>query len=78
MYAFFKAYDTVWRDGLWLKLWDMGVRGRMWRIIKKMYECSRSAVLLEGEQLAEFKVEQGVAQGCSSSPILFSAFINEK
>ena len=18
-----KAYDTVWRDGLWLKLWDM-------------------------------------------------------
>ena len=38
-YAFFlgvqKAYDTVWRDGLWLKLWDMGVKGRMWRVIKK-------------------------------------------
>ena len=31
-----KAYDTVWRDGLWLKLWDMGVKGRMWRVIKKM------------------------------------------
>ena len=27
-----KAYDTVWRDGLWLKLWDMGVKGRIWRI----------------------------------------------
>ena len=30
-YAFFldvqKAYDTVWRDGLWLKLWDTGVKG---------------------------------------------------
>ena len=24
-----KAYDTVWRDGLWLKLWDLGVKGRM-------------------------------------------------
>ena len=21
-----KAYDTVWRDDLWLKLWDMGVK----------------------------------------------------
>ena len=79
-YAFFldvqKAYNMVWRDGLWLKLWDMGVKGRIWRVIKKMYESSRSAVLLEGEQSAAFNVEQGVAQGCSLSPILFSVFIN--
>ena len=37
-YAFFldiqKAYDSVWHDGLWYKLWDMGVKGRMWRVIK--------------------------------------------
>ena len=80
-YAFFldvqKAYDTVWRDGLWLKLWDMGVKGRMWHVIKKMYEASRSTVLLEGEKSAMFSVEQGVAQGCSLSPILFSVFIND-
>ena len=24
-----KAYDTVWRGALWLKLWDMGIKGRM-------------------------------------------------
>ena len=41
-----------------------------------MYESSRSAVLLEGEQSAAFNLEQGVAQGCSLSPILFSVFIN--
>ena len=35
-----KAYDSVWHDGLWYKLWDMGVKGRMWRAIKKMYESS--------------------------------------
>ena len=72
-----KAYDTVWRDGLWLKLWDMGVRGRMWRVIKTMYEASRSAVFLEGEKSKTFSLEQGVAQGCSLSPILFSVFIND-
>ena len=80
-YAFFldaqKAYDTVWRDGLWLKLWDMGVKGKMWRVVKGMYEVSRSAVLLDGEKSTMFSVEQGVAQGCSLSPILFSVFIND-
>ena len=44
-----------------------------------MYESSRSAVLLEVEKLDSFNVEQGVAQRCtcSSSPILFSVFIND-
>ena len=41
-----------------------------------MYECSKSAVLLDGERSEAFDVEQGVAQGCSLSPILFSVFIN--
>ena len=31
-----KAYDSVWRNGLWLKLWNMGVKGKMWRVIKTM------------------------------------------
>ena len=74
-YVFFldiqKAYDTVWHDGLWYKLWDMGVKGRMWRVIKKMYMSSRSAVLLEGEKSDSFNVDQGVAQGCSLSPYYF-------
>ena len=80
-FAFFldiqKAYDTVWHDGLWYKLWDMGVKGRMWRVIKKMYMSSRNAVLLEGEKSDSFNVEVNVAQGCSLSPILFSVFIND-
>ena len=42
----------------------MGVKGRMWRVMKKMY-----AVLLEGEKSDMFKIEQGVAQGCSLFPI---------
>ena len=54
----------------------MGVKGRMWRVIKKMYMSSRNSVLLEGEKSDSFNVEQGVAQGCSLFPILFSVFIN--
>ena len=29
----------------------------MWRVIKKMYEASRSAVFLEGEKSAVFRLE---------------------
>ena len=80
-YTFFldiqKAYDSVWHDSLWYKLWDMGVKGRMWRVIKKMYESSKSAVLLGGEKSDTFTIEQGVAQGCSLSLILFSVFVND-
>ena len=44
---------------LWYKLWDMGVKGRMWRVIKKMYTSSRCAVLLEGEKSNSFNVVNG-------------------
>ena len=64
-----KAYDTVWRNGLWDKRWELGVRGLMWRVIKELYRVSRSAVLLDGECSEAFDVQQGVAQGYSFSPI---------
>ena len=50
----------------------------VWRVIKKMYESSKSAVLLEGEKSDTFTIEQGVvAQGCSLYHILFSVFVND-
>ena len=52
MFAFFldvqKAYDTVWRNGLWLKLWEHGVQGKTWRVIKRSL---LGVLLLEGEKL---------------------------
>ena len=54
-------------------MWDMGVRGKLWRVIRRMYAVTRSALLLEGEKSASFSV---VVQGCSLS-ILFSIFIND-
>ena len=57
-----------------VKIVGHGCKGRMWRVIKKMYAASRSTVLLEGEKSAMFIVEQGVAQSCGLSPILFSVF----
>ena len=54
-----------------------GCKGENVGVIKKMYESSKSVVLLEGKKSDMFTIEQGVAQGCSLSPILFSVFIND-
>ena len=43
-------------------------------IIKRMYEASRSAVLLDGEKSASFSVEQGVAQGWFIPDSIFSVY----
>ena len=71
-----KAYDTVWRNGLWKRLWDEGVRGKIWRVIKGMYSVVQSAVLVGDEQTEMFDLAAGVRQGCVMSPVLFSFFIN--
>ena len=44
-----KAYDAVSRNGLWKKLWEIGIRGKMWRRIKVMTECATNAVMLDGD-----------------------------
>ena len=79
-YAFFldvkKAYDTVWRDGLWYKMWEMGIKGRMWRVVRSLYVNNRSCVFLEGKCSDFFPINQGVAQGCTLSPTLFLIYIN--
>ena len=44
---FRKAFDTVWHDGLWRRLWDSGVKGKAWRIIRTLY-CNIHAQVLVG------------------------------
>ena len=65
---------AVWRNGLWKKLWETGIRGRM---IKNMTSCARSAVMLDGEISRYVDILQGVAQGCTLSPIFFRVYIND-
>ena len=71
-----KAYDRVWRTGLWKRLWDEGIRGKIWRVCRKLYKNTQSCVQVGQERTDFFEVEVGVRQGCGLSPILFSIYIN--
>jgi len=71
-----KAYDRVWRDGLWEKLHDYGIRGKMWRVLRSIYENVESSVLVNETRTRFFKIDTGLRQGCLLSPILFALYIN--
>ena len=70
-----KAYDSVWREGLWEKLEAYGIKGKFLRLCKKLY-ASVSARVRVGQTLSDtFRVRCGLRQGCVLSPCLFSLFI---
>ena len=81
MLAFFldvkKAFDTVNRDMLLVKLHEMGITGDVWRSVKASYEQTRNRVKHKGTFSEFYAVYQGVAQGCPLSPILFIIFMND-
>ena len=58
-----KAFDTVRRDSMLDRLWDIGVRGKLWRIIRNLYQGNRSRVVVNGHRSDFFPIDQGVAQG---------------
>ena len=58
-------------------MWEIGIKGKMWRMLKNMTEYARSAAKLDGEISNYGDVSQGVAQGCTISPNLFKVYIND-
>lgn len=71
-----KAYDQVWRDGLYLSLYAHGVRGRLWGAIQAWMRGATATTRWQGARGPEVRLEEGLRQGCVLSPILYCVFIN--
>ena len=71
-----KAYPSVWRKGMWFKLWEVGVRGRLWRVVKSLYARYESAVRVGGVADDWYDEFVGLREGCVLSPLLFAIYIN--
>ena len=70
-----KAYDSVCRELLYTKLRYIGFGGRVVSIIRSMYFNDSVRISLDLGLSEPLYFTQGVKQGCSLSPLLFSLYI---
>jgi len=71
-----KAFDRVFRAGLWKRIADVGIKGKMWRVLNSFYSTVESCVRVDGFLTDWFRLDTGVRQGCVLSPLLYALFIN--
>ena len=81
VYAIFvdfrKAFDSVCRQALFLKLAQNKVTGKFYNVLRDMYSNSIGKIKLSGYISSQFKIEKGTEQGHPLSPDLFKLFLND-
>ena len=71
-----KAYDTIWQDGMFYKLYKYGINGKTWRLIRNFYKNFKCQIHF-GSLSELFEALQGIHQGAPCSTLLFVLFENE-
>ena len=74
---FSKAFDTVWRRGMFYKLLKLGTNGNFYKIIKNMYSNTCTSVKLSNGLSKSFPTTTGIKQGDGLSPLLFCLYIDD-
>ena len=74
---FQKAYDRVWRDGLWECLEERGLDRKTISIIQSLYNGHRRRIQTAWGLTDWVDCNRGLKQGCVLSPLLFALFIAE-
>ena len=72
-----KAFDRVCRPWVWHKMYELGLKGKIWRTVKNMFSNIHGKVKVDDIYSQEFPIHAGVVQGSRLGPILFSIFINK-
>ncbi len=74
---FSKAFNYVNHTFLFHKMIQKDINGKIFNSIYKLYSNPMSCVQVNGELTDWFDINNGVRQGDSLSPVLFSVFIND-
>ena len=72
-----RAFDTIWRVGLWQKLIENNISGKCFNVIKSLYQNVKSCVTKICQKSDYFACNVGVRQFENLPPFSFSLFIND-
>ena len=72
-----KAFDTVWHEGLFVKLIRSGVPRYLLELLRNWYSHSSCLVLWNGASSRKVSIKQDVRQGGILSPFQYSVFVDE-
>ena len=73
-----KAYDKVWRDGLFYNLWKKGVRGKMWRLMLKLNSNLTAKIKTKYGYTRIISIKESIRQGGVLSGVEFACLIDQE
>lgn len=74
---FKKSFPSINHSLLWVKLAGAGVSSKIIRKIKSLYDSARMSIKTQFRLTSPVEVSEGVMQGETLSPFLFTIFIND-
>ena len=74
---FRKAFDSVCREGLFYKLSQLGITGKLYDVLRHMYTNSTAQIKLSDHVSNKIPICKGTEQGHPFSPDLFKVYISD-
>jgi hypothetical protein len=59
-----KAFDRVWRDGMFYLLWKSGIQCKCWKLLRSLYSHVSNKLLFGDFKSEFFDQDFGLKQGC--------------
>ena len=71
------AYDVINWHGLLVKLWELGIRDKLWHLFANWLYGSTACVSVQGNRSGNFEISRSIKQGGLLSTFYFVVFYND-